>query len=170
MLSVTEMACEEPLMALESAYLAALGEATGFNVEGDLTLTGGGVTLTFTAIPLPEPLPLVGTAWALTTMASGDAVSSTIAGTEATAELTADGSIAGSAGCNNYTGTYTEGEGGTLSFSALATTKMMCAEDVMAQETAFLAAMEQVAAFEIEGTQLSLLDGSGALLLGFDGA
>lgn len=168
--SVTEMACDEPLMALEAAYLTELGRVTGFSVEGDLVLTGGDITLTFSAIPPPEPLPLVGTAWKLTTIASGDTVSSTIAGTDTTAELTADGSIEGSAGCNRYSGAYTEGGGGMLSFSALATTKMMCAEDVMAQEAAFLTAMEQVAAFEIEGSQLWLLDGGGALLLGFDGA
>jgi heat shock protein HslJ len=93
--SVTEMACDEPLMALESAYLAALGQVTGFNVEGDLTLAGGDVTLRFNAVPAPEPLPLVGTAWTLTTIASGDTVSSTIAGTDTTAELTVEGSIAG---------------------------------------------------------------------------
>ncbi len=32
--AVTEMACDEPLMALESAYLTALGHVTGFGVEG----------------------------------------------------------------------------------------------------------------------------------------
>lgn len=168
--SVTEMACDEPLMALESAYLAALGQVTGFNVEGNLVLTGGDVTLEFDAVVPLEPLPLVGTAWTLTTIASGDAVSSTIAGIETTAGLTADGSIDGSAGCNRYSGTYTGGGGGMLTFSPLATTKMMCAEDVMAQEAAFLQAMEQVAAFEIEGSQLRLLDSGGAMLLGFDGA
>jgi heat shock protein HslJ len=168
--AVTQMACDEPLMALERAYLAALGQVTGFSVEIDLVLTGGDVPLTFSATPPPEPLPLVGTAWTLTTIASGDAVSSTITGTETTAELAADGSIAGSAGCNQYSGTYTEGEGGLLSFSAFATTKMMCAEDVMAQEAAFLSAMEQVAGYAIEGTQLSLLDASGAMLLAFEGA
>jgi heat shock protein HslJ len=46
---------------------------------------------------------------------------------------------------------------------------MACADDVMAQESAFLASMEQVASFAIEGSQLTLADGSGALLLGFDG-
>jgi heat shock protein HslJ len=167
--AVTQMACDDPLMQLEAAYLAALGEVTGFSIDGDLVLTGGDVPLTFTALTPPEPLPLVGTTWILTTIASGDAVSSTIAGTETTAELTADGSIAGSAGCNQYSGTYTEGEAGTLSFSTLATTRMMCAEDVMAQETAFLTAMEQVAGYAIEGTQLSLSDVSGAMLLAFDG-
>jgi heat shock protein HslJ len=47
---------------------------------------------------------------------------------------------------------------------------MACADDVMAQESAFLASMQDVATFVIEGSQLTLSDGSGALLLGFDGA
>lgn len=169
--SVTEMACDEPLMALESAYLTALGRVTGFNVEGDLTLAGGDVTLRFNAVPAPEPLPLVGTAWTLTTIASGDAVSSVLAGTDVTAGFDdGDSTISGTAGCNRYSGIYTEGGGGTLSFSTLATTRMMCAEDVMAQESVFLAAMERVAGYAIEGTQLSLVDASGAMLLAFEGA
>lgn len=169
--AVTEMACDEPLMELESAYLAALAQVTGFGVEGNLALTGGDVTLKFGAVPPPKPLPLVGTTWTLTTIASGDSVSSVLAGTEVTAGFDdGDSTISGTAGCNRYSGTYVEGGGGMVSFSALATTKMMCAEDVMAQESAFLAAMERVAGYAIEGTQLSLVDASGAMLLAFEGA
>ena len=113
-------------------------------------------------------LPLVGTTWTLTTIASGDAVSSVLIGTEVTAELTADGTVAGSAGCNRYSGTY-RWTGDQLAFYSLASTKMACADDVMAQEGAFLASMGQVATFAIEGEQLTVSDGSGALLLGFDG-
>ena len=78
-------------------------------------------------------LPLVGTTWTLTTIASGDAVSSVLNGTEVTAEFTADDTVSGSAGCNRYSGSYTW-TGDQLSFSALASTKMACADDVMAQE------------------------------------
>jgi heat shock protein HslJ len=171
--SVTEMACDEPLMALEAAYLAALSGVTGFGVEGNLALTGGDVTLEFNVVLPPQPLPLVGTLWTLTTMGSGDTVSSTIAGTNTTAELASDGTITGKADCNRYHGTYTEGthteSGGLLSFSALSSTERICAEDVMGQGSTFLAAMEKVAAFEIEGSQMRLFDSGGAMLLGFDG-
>jgi heat shock protein HslJ len=47
---------------------------------------------------------------------------------------------------------------------------MICSEDVMGQGSSFLAAMEKVAAYSIEGAGLSLMDASGALLLGFDGS
>ncbi len=135
---------------------------------GQLTLHGDGVDLTFDEEVPPVALPLVGTTWTLTTIASGDAVSSVLNGTEVTAEFTADGTVSGSAGCNRYSGSYTW-TGDQLSFSALASTKMACADDVMAQESAFLASMGEVASFAIEGSQLTLSDASGALLLGFDG-
>jgi len=166
--AVTAMACEAPLMTLESAYLEALGAVTGFGVDGKLTLNGDEIDLTFDEEVSPVALPLVGTTWTLTTIASGDAVSSVLNGTEVTAAFTPDATVSGSAGCNRYSGSYTW-TGDQLSFSPLASTKMACAEDVMAQESAFLASMEQVASFAIEGSQLTLTDGSGALLLGFDG-
>jgi len=166
--AVTAMACEAPLMTLESAYLEALGAVTGFGVDGKLTLRGDEIDLTFDEEVSPVALPLVGTTWTLTTIASGDAVSSVLNGTDVTAVFTADATVSGSAGCNRYSGSYTW-TGDQLSFSPLATTKMACADDVMAQESAFLASMEQVASLAIEGSQLTLADGSGALLLGFDG-
>ena len=91
-----------------------------------------------------------------------------LAGTEITATLDDDGAVAGSAGCNTLSGAYTSA-GNSLSFSPLATTKMRCHGEVMAQETAFLDAMAAVESFSIEGEQLSLLDTHDALLLAFDG-
>jgi heat shock protein HslJ len=166
--SVTEMACDPELMALESAYLQVLADVTGFGIEGVMWLSGEGFSLTFGEEAPPVALPLVGTMWTLTTIASGDAVSSVLMGTDVTAEFTADGTVSGSAGCNRYSGTY-RWTGDQLAFYSLASTKMACADDVTAQESAFLASMEQVATFAIDGEQLTVMDGSGALLLGFDG-
>ena len=167
-LAGTMMACDAPLMTLESEYLQALGRVTEFSIDGTLVLTGDDAPLTFAAQPAPETLPLVGTAWQVSSMAQGSAVQSVLADTELTAKFSDAGEIHGSAGCNTYGGTYTT-SGAMMSFSALASTKMMCADDVMAQETAFFAAMEQVASYKIEGTQLRLLD-QRRMLLGFDGA
>jgi heat shock protein HslJ len=166
--AVTEMACDPELMALESAYLQKLADVTGFGIEGVMWLSGEGFSLTFGEEAATLALPLVGTTWTLTTIASGDAVSSVLIGTEVTAEFTADGTVAGSAGCNRYSGTY-RSTGDQLTFYSLASTKMACADDVMSQEGAFLVSMGEVATFAIEGEQLTVSDGSGALLLGFDG-
>lgn len=168
-LAGTMMACDTGLMALETEYLQALGRVTEFSIDGTLVLTGDDASLTFAAQPAPEALPLVGTAWQLSSIAQGSAVQSVLADSELTAKFSDAGEIHGSAGCNTYGGTYTT-SGDTMVFSALASTKMMCADDVMAQETAFFSAMEQVASYEIVGAQLQLLDDSGAMLLGFDGA
>ncbi len=49
-MQMTAMACDDPVMALESAYLEALGAATGFQIsDAGLVLTGGQVALTFTS-------------------------------------------------------------------------------------------------------------------------
>jgi heat shock protein HslJ len=49
-MAMTQMACDDPLMALESAYLRALEAVSGFQVTGSgLVLTGGDVALTFVA-------------------------------------------------------------------------------------------------------------------------
>ncbi len=168
--AVTEMGCDQPLMTLESAYLEVLGGVTGFEVEGggSLRLVNGEATLSFSPQITPEPLPLVGTTWKLSSIAAGDAVMSVVSGTQITAALAADETLSGSAGCNSFSGTYTLA-GDRLSFSPLATTKMACAGYVMTQERVFLDAMGEVASFAIEGTQLTMLDRSGAMLLGFEG-
>jgi heat shock protein HslJ len=47
--AVTLMACEEPMMLLEHAYLATLAGVSSFTVDGDLILSGDGVDLRFGA-------------------------------------------------------------------------------------------------------------------------
>ena len=92
-----------------------------------------------------------------------------ISGTELTTLFSDDGSVSGSGGCNRFSGTYAV-DGDSLTLSPLASTKMACADHVMAQEGVFFDGMAEVASFAIEGTQLTLSDGSGAPLLGFDGS
>lgn len=167
--AVTEMGCDPPLMTLESAYLEVLGGVTSFAVDGTLRLSNGEAALSFSRDVPPEPLPLVGTTWTLTSISSGDAVSSVVSGTEVTVMLAADETVCGSAGCNRFSGTYTQA-GDRLAFSPLAATKMACAGYVMAQERVYLDAMSEVASYAIDGEQLTVSDGSGAMLLGFDGA
>ena len=56
--------------------------------------------------------------------------------------------VAGTASCNRYSGPYRlSGEG--LSFGAMISTKMACAEPRMGQETAFLQGLSMVTRFEI---------------------
>ncbi len=50
-MEVTEMACDEPRMTSEAAYLAALSGVTSFELNADtLRLSGDGVELTFARV------------------------------------------------------------------------------------------------------------------------
>lgn len=167
-LAATQMACEQPLMDLESHYLVALGDVSGFEVTAGeaLVLTGGDTTLSFTA---EVPLPLVDTTWTVTTIASVNAVSSTIAGTELTAEFGKDATVTGSDGCNSYHAEYSA-SGSSLTIGQLAGTLMACEQDIDRQAQDFRQAMESAGAYEISGTSLTILDDVGNALLVFDGS
>ena len=68
------------------------------------------------------------------------------AGTIISAQFSTDGRLAGSGGCNRYSGSYTV-SGAEISISTpLASTMMMCAEDIMTQESAYLQALGEVKA------------------------
>jgi hypothetical protein len=92
---------------------------------------------------------LEGTTWLL---------DKTIPGSEITAEF-ADGQVSGSAGCNTYQGTYrsTRAAGrNTIEIGPLATTRMMCDEPLMDQESLYLAALEAATEYTIEGFALTI--------------
>lgn len=167
--AMTQMACDEPIGSMEGLYVEALGQVTGFAVDGDtLELTrGDGDPLTFAA---EQPLPLEGTAWRLDGITTGtDAVSSTLAGTEITATFADDGTLSGSGGCNTYNTTYAvDGEELTVD-GGIMSTKMACEQDVMDQEAAFLAALAETSSYEIQGSTLTLSDADGGFLLSFVG-
>jgi heat shock protein HslJ len=166
---VTLMACPDPQASVESAYLAALAKVTTFSVGDTLSLTGGGVSMSYSKEASPSPPPLIGTAWTLSAMSSGGTTSSTTTSANPiTMTLASDATVSGSAGCNAYHGGYTT-QGDSLTFEPLATTRKLCEPDVMSQEQSFLTAMGNVATFAVDGSQLTMSDSSGAALLTFVG-
>ena len=168
----TMMACDEPRMAQESAFLAALGQVVSYRIQsGKLELldAAGKVQLVMTEL---KPLPLVGTAWVMSAVNNGqEAVTSPLAEVQVTAAFGADGKVSGSAGCNTYTGSY-QVEGEKMTIGALGVTRMACAapDGIMDQETAFLQALQKAAVFKIRSHTLEIRDGSGALLASFNAA
>jgi copper homeostasis protein (lipoprotein) len=76
------------------------------------------------------------------------------------------GRVSGSSGCNRLMGRY-EAEDGSLTFSALATTRMACAAG-MDVERRFLAALRSTSRTEITQQRLELFDASGRLLARFE--
>ena len=117
--------------------------------------------------------PLANTKWQVTDYANPaqpTGMSTVLLGTTLSAEFSADNKVGGSAGCNTYSGTYqVQGESLTVS-SPLAVTMMMCAEDVMAQETAFLANLQAAKGYKLEenGQKLHLLNDKGQVTILFN--
>ena len=74
-----------------------------------------------------------------------------------------DGAIAGSTGCNNYTGAY-ETDGGSMTIGPLAATRMACASPLMEQEAAYFVLIEQVDGYKVSGNDLTLSNGDTELI------
>jgi heat shock protein HslJ len=164
----TMMACGGPQADVEQAYFLALDATASYRTDASsLTLLdeAGQAVLTFDVV---EPVSLTGTEWTATGVNTGtDAVSSVVAGASVTATFGEDGTVSGSAGCNTFTGQYSA-EDGVIEIGPLASTKKACEPaEVMTQEAAFLAAMQNATAYAIDGDALELRDDSGALQVGF---
>lgn len=164
----TMMMCVDPeVMAQEAAYLAALENSATYSITGDtleLRAADGALQVSY---GIQEMVSLTGTNWVATGINNGrGGVASVVTGSEVTALFGEDGSVNGSAGCNNYFGDY-EVDGANIAFGPMGTTRMMCEEDVMTQEAAYLAALENSATFAITGDTLELRAADGALQVSY---
>ncbi len=159
----TQMACPENVADQASAFLGALRRASAWRMEGgDLQLLEGAVLVATFA---PQATTLAGTSWSVTGYNNGrQAVASVLRETTLGFAFADGGKVAGSAGCNRFTGTYTA-KGEALSFGPLATTRKECPEPekLMEQEQQFLSALGTVATARFEGDRLELRTKDGAL-------
>ncbi len=109
---------------------------------------------------------LAGTTWVLTGFDNPIKPTPAPKEPQITLMLDADtGKISGSAGCNNYTADFTEDDAGVLKIGAVATTRKICAEDVMTQEQKFLSALQTVSGFQFWNGQILLYAEGGLLIL-----
>lgn len=153
-LGQTEMACEPDVMAIESAYLAALQRVEELAVDAGLRLTGPDVDLQFDRV---EPLPtsdLVDTVWTLESLIQGDAVSS-VGGDPATLELSDDGQMSGSTGCRTFMGSY-ELAGDTVTVTQLSNDDRACPAELQRQDDHVLAVLGDGFLVEIEENRLTV--------------
>ena len=163
-LGSTLIACPEPVMEQEFGFLSSLQSASTFEILVDrLTLSNaaGDIVVTFVE---GEPLNLTGTRWIANGVNNGrGGVQSVVIGNEITALFTEDGSISGSAGCNNYSGTYGV-DGENISFGPLVANERFCEEPqgTMEQEQEYLAALGTVATWNIDGDLLDLRTAEGS--------
>lgn len=85
---------------------------------------------------------------------------------QSTLEFTPEGRIAGRGGCNRYGGSV-KVSGASLLIDQVFSTKMACAPALMDQETRYLAALQAVRSFRMDGSKLVLVDATGAARLRF---
>lgn len=143
--SQSDLQCTTPanVMQQEAMYLSALYNVDEYRKLDDKLLayaTGSQLLLTFREAP---PVALEGTAWSLKFLQDPqDNVVTTMPGTTVSAAF-AGGKVTGSAGCNNYTGTYTlDGDKLTIGDIAVAEgNKKTCdsPQGIMDQEAIYLA-------------------------------
>ena len=161
--ATTMMMCPPPIMDQEAAYLAAIQASASYKIAGDtlaIANAKGNTVLTFKA---ETPISLTDGTWLLTSYNNGkQAVVGALADTEVTAVFGADGQLSGSAGCNRYSAPYTV-DGNKIKIGLAISTMMACPQPVMDQEQQYLAAIQQAATYNIQGTRLELRSADGAL-------
>lgn len=125
------------LIEQEETYIAALTNATSYVSENNtLRLIHSAGVLHFTLMPPLSAPPFTDTVWKLSSFNVDGSFKSLVAGSQITIQFAAN-QVSGSAGCNNYGGSYTL-VGDTLQITGTNTTLMACDEEVMAQESSFL--------------------------------
>ncbi|MCF4166903.1 META domain-containing protein [Zavarzinia compransoris] len=108
----------------------------------------------------PAALPEAGVDWTLAAMPGTE-----LEGPAPTMTFAEEGRVHGSTGCNRFTGTA-EATADGLSFGPLAATRMACIGPTV--ETEYLARLERVAGWRIDGESLVFTDGAGAVLMVYD--
>ena len=165
---MTMMACPEPVMQQEQDFMKTLQSSQRFTAtESSLVLfdLDGNPAAEFDAVSQD----LAGTEWRVTNYNNGrEAVVSVIDGPELTAVFDETNTLAGSAGCNNYTAQYTA-EDGSITIGPAASTRKFCAEPegIMEQEQEFLAALESAAVYHIDGDNLEFRTAEDAMAVLF---
>ncbi len=106
--------------------------------------------------------PGVAGAWEVTSVLYDDAIRGVLEGTGLTADFgppDPEGTVAGSSGCNTFSGPYEE-DGAQLRIGPLATTEIACTEPegVDEQERGYVAALASVVRFEQAGPKLTLFN------------
>jgi heat shock protein HslJ len=161
-ISMTEMACDGPLMTEEAAYHAALASVETATRNGSvLVLSGPKVELRFERTAQLPDAPLVGTTWQLETLVSGETASSAV-GAPATLVLGQDGTLTGSTGCRDFTASYAIA-GARVTVGDIQVDARLCTTELAAQDEHVLGVLAGPFQAAVSGQALTLTaaDGSG---------
>jgi heat shock protein HslJ len=162
--STTEMACvDDSLMVFDATVADFLASSPTIVQAADvLTLADEKITLT-----LREDAPVVdsaleGTTWTVTGTVQGDGTSSL--DTQPATLLLQGGTAQVFAGCNTGSGTYTV-DGANITFGAITLTKKACDAPATSLEATVVGVLTGTVGFDIEGTKLTLFQGTDGLTL-----
>jgi heat shock protein HslJ len=160
---VTLAGCIDPgAAAQEDAILGQLPDVTAFSMQAEQLLlqdSDDETLFTYDA----GLTTLEGSSWTATGINNGTGgVETSDATGTVTSDFGADGALSGFGGCNDYNGTYTVSDDGGIAITDVASTRKACDDAAMTVEGRFLAALAEVATYEITGDTLTLRDSSGA--------
>ncbi|WP_405138460.1 META domain-containing protein [Nocardia sp. NBC_01388] len=163
-MATTLMACPGDTAGADGWVDGLLRSAPSWKLAGpDLTITGNGITVTLQDRKVAQPgKPLTETTWIVTELLHTDAVvrSQTLDEVRPALTIAPDGTLTGSAGCNQMNG-RAEIDGSDISFH-VATTRMLCDPQVMDVERDVLAVLNGKATAAIDSDTLTLRNaGSG---------
>lgn len=165
--SMTEMACAEPMMQAEAAYIAAIEAVERAERTGDrLVLRGAdGTELVFSLLPAAPLEDLVGTRWRLESVVADGVASEPL--DQPTLEFRDDGTLAGSSGCRDFVGSGLRVNGDQLVMSTFGGTdaSIQCPPNLVDQDSRVFEVFGDGFIAELEGDTLVLRNPSGLALV-----
>jgi heat shock protein HslJ len=164
---MTEMGCDEPRHAQDEWLATFLASKPQVALDGsDLALKSADTVISLVDREIAQPdLPLVGTSWTVSSIVSGDAVSSIPDRAVATLQIAADGRVRIKTGCNEAGGTVTV-DGTSIRFVDLVTTDMACQGAAGQLEQAVMAVLNADSlTWSIDASGLTIMAGPNGLIL-----
>ena len=159
----TLIACEGAAGKVEPKYLDALSRVGRWRIIGTtLTLSTrtGRRLLVYRASVGAQALR---GSWEVTSLYTGNAISSPVAGSALTLKFTSD-TASGDSGCNTYTGPFEVSGNDAITLGPFASTLRACADAAVGtQEQQYLAALALAKTYEVTGNQLTLFRDGGTI-------
>jgi len=167
-IGATRMACPPAIAAQEQRYLDLLPQVGAWQREADTLRLLNKDREPLLVFAAATPAVLEGSSWQASGINNGrGGVVSGKSTHLATATFT-NGTLSGSAGCNNFTASY-QAEGNRLTIGPAATTRKHCAEPdgIMQQEQEYLDALARVRTYTLKTGLLELRDENGSLQVSY---
>jgi heat shock protein HslJ len=170
-IAATKKACAESRMAAEQRFFRMLAAVDTAEKDADQLVLSGPDDVRMAFDPADEPADELTGTWDIVNIATINALTTPVKGTEPTLAFGSDGALAVDTGCNTASTTWTA-DGSSLTVDPLRTTLKACPEPpgVDAQEAAIFEALTRTLAVELSNGAVNhdtavLLDEDGSTTL-----